>query len=149
MRTPRTCHKFHIQHATVIILYHVCITSLVLIYVIIERCYLLIKLHLFTFWPPASNPLPSPPASGNHKSDLFFFRFVLFVWKCNWPTTLCEFLRHTTVFWYFCTFRTITVISVAMICSHTKIRHRYGSSSPHCTFHAHDSFILLLDVCTS
>ena len=49
MRTPRTCHKFHIQHATVIILYHVCITSLVLIYVIIERCYLLIKLHLFTF----------------------------------------------------------------------------------------------------
>ena len=29
------------------------------------------------------HPIPLPPASGNHKSDLFFYDFICLVSKCN------------------------------------------------------------------
>ena len=45
------------------------IASLVLIYLITGSLYLLTTFMSF--------PLPLPPTSGNHKSDLFFYEFFL------------------------------------------------------------------------
>ena len=70
MRTLRiySLYNFPMYHtavlAIVIMLY---ITSLVLIYLITESLYLLTTFLQF--------PLPSFPAIGNHKSDLFFYKF--------------------------------------------------------------------------
>ena len=63
--------NFHIKHTAVLIIFiTLCITSLVLIYLIIGSLYLLIAFVQF--------PLSPPPGSGNHKSDLFFYEFVCF-----------------------------------------------------------------------
>ena len=63
------------------------------IYFIIESLCLLITFVQFL--------LPSTTASGNHKSDLFFYEFVyLFGWfflRYDWPTTPCYVLVYSIV----------------------------------------------------
>ena len=55
-----------------------------------------------TFWPPSySSPSLIPPPIVKHKSSLFLWIFCFL--KHNWPTTLCWFLVHNIVFWYFYT----------------------------------------------
>ena len=70
MRTFRICSfsNFQIYHTVVLtIVIMMYIASPILIYLITVSLYL-----LTTFVPFAH---PSPPASGNHKSDLFYYEF--------------------------------------------------------------------------
>ena len=68
-----------------------------LLYLVTERLYLLTTFLQFS--------LPSPPASGNHKSDLFFFEFThMFVLEVSDPPTYSAMLvpvsQHSDLFLY-------------------------------------------------
>ena len=74
MRTLRIYSRnnfamYHTAVLTVVIMLYT--TSLVLTYLVTGSLYLLTTFLLF--------PLPPPPASDNHKSDLFFYEFGFFV----------------------------------------------------------------------
>ena len=83
--------------------------------------------------------------SPNHWAAREFHLFL----KCNWPTTLCYFLLHNIVVWYFYTFQNDYQICLATICHHIEILHSYCLYSPHCTFQTPDSVVLQLEVYTS
>ena len=114
MRTLRiyslnSCHILHPALFTIFIM--LCITALVLIYLITGSLYLLTTFIQF--------PLPPPPASGNHKPDLFFYEFV-----CFW--SIIDLQHHVsscyTTWWFDISthFEMITVISLVTVCHHTR-----------------------------
>ena len=79
------------------------------------------------------HPIPLfQPLAATH---LISFPMSLFL-KCNWTTALCLFLVHNPVTLYFYTFQN----DLVTVCHPTKTLHSYGLCSPHCTFHACDSF---------
>ena len=60
-------NSFHLWHTAILIIFiKFYITSLVP------------RLEVYTFWLSSSNP-PPPPAYGSHKTDLFFYEFLLFL----------------------------------------------------------------------
>ena len=103
-----------------------------------------------TFRVPSSNsppPLPSPLVTTN----LISFSMNVFVSEAQQTyNTILVPGRYTTL-WFDISihFKTIITISLVTICHHTNILHNFWLYSPHCTFHAGDSFILQLKVCNS
>ena len=62
-----------------------------------------LKQKICTFRPPSySSPSLNPPPLVS-TNLLFFYKFFVCFLKHNWPTTLCWFLVHNMVIWYFYT----------------------------------------------
>ena len=84
-------------------------------------------------------PSLSPPLVTTNLISFYKSLFVCMFWAYNWPTTLCYFLIHNILVWYFCTFQ-YDHYDVA-ICYHARISQNYWLYSSHCALHVHDSFI--------
>ena len=119
-----------------IILIMLYITSLILI---TGSLYLLTVLNQF----------PLPPPLHLVTADLIFF--YEFVWFWSIIDLQYNISSWYTIQWFDISrhFKMITMVSLVVICHHTKILHNYWLYSPHCTLHTCDSLILQLEVCTS
>ena len=117
------------------------------IYFIIESLCLLITFIQFL--------LPFTTASGNHKSDLFFYEFV-YLFGCGffevwltYHTMLFPGVQHSDSVILYITKWSVTMLSLVTICHHAKILPCYWLYPSLCTFSSWDLFILQLEVCNS
>ena len=136
-------NNFHIlMYNSVNYTYHVvhCIPSVILPYFITGSLYLLTTFIQF--------PLPTTPFSGNHRLELFVYGFVCF-WSIIDPQKYVSSCYMKQRFDFSLHFKMITTTNQVTISYHIKLLHIYWLHCPHCTFHAHDSFILQLEVSTS
>ena len=123
-----------------IIFYHVVHYTSVLIYNW--------KFVPFDYFQPITPP--QSLASGNHKSDLLFYKFAYF-FLCFWNVIdpqHCLSLLYNRPIQYFFRFQNDRHNKSSYVYHHTKVIHNYWLYSPHCIFHTCDIYFAV-EVCTS